>query len=203
MVAPRRSAGPSASLACIALLLAPASRVVALTPDAALWPVLATHACGAGTPPGAAQVGIDGAGVAQVLCPSAERVANHAIRQRSECRRVESQWHCEPLGKEFVLDVNGRSASVLYPAALNSYAAWQMARAITPMTIPLAQDARTRRPERCQLTGDYSDLKIARMALRCLDWTVDFVRLCDDSGCRHEPAGRLSNARPNRSAPRR
>jgi hypothetical protein len=183
--------------------LVPLVPVSAASPDPALWPVLAIQACGAGTPPRATEVGIDRAGVAQVLCPSTERVANHAIRMRHECRRDGSRWRCELLGKEFVLDINGRRASVLYPAGLDSYAAYQMAQAIAPMAIPLAQGARTRRAERCQLSGDYSDLKVARLALRCPDWTVDFVRLCNDSGCRHEPASRMSNASPRRRAPAR
>lgn len=201
MFVPRRLTGSRAMFICAAALLLPA-RAPALTPDPSLWPVLSAQACGAGTRPGTAEVGIDGGGVAQVLCPTDERVANHAIRLRSECRRSESRWRCEPLGKEFMFEVNGRRASVLYPAALNSWAAWQMAQAITPMAIPLAQNARTRRDERCQISGDYSDLKVARLVLRCLDWTVDFVRLCDVSGCRHEPAGRTSNAQPRHRAPR-
>jgi hypothetical protein len=158
-----------------------------------LQPVL--EACGAPAPRDA-EVRSDGTGATHVLCPIPERVANHPIRLHSECRRRDTRWRCEPLGKEFVLDVNGRQASVLYPAGLDSWAAYQMAQAITPLAVAVARDARTRRMEHCRISGDYSDLKVARMVLRCQDWTVDFVRLCDANGCRHEPAGRISNATP-------
>lgn len=188
------------ALALLILALPSASHAASAPPDPRLRPLLATQACGADAVARDADVGVDGGGVAQVLCPSIERVANHAIRLRSECRRRDARWQCEPLGKEFSLEVNGRRASVLYPVALDSWAAYQMARAIAPLAIAVAQGPRTRRDEQCRLSGDYGDLKVARMALRCSDWTVDFVRLCDPSGCRHEPASRFSNARPKHRA---
>lgn len=192
----RRSTGLRALPVCVFVLLVASPRPWARAAEPAARQLLAVQACGAEAAARAAEVAVDAAGAARVWCPSIERVANHAIRLRSECRGDGSQWRCEPLGKEFELEVNGRRASVLYPVTLDSWAAYQMARSIAPLAIAVAKDERTRRPERCQLSGEHTDLKIARMTLRCLDWTVEFVRLCDSSGCRHEPASRISNARP-------
>lgn len=193
-----RLIGLTAVLASLPLASAPLRSTV---PDTATWPLLARQACGADASPAATEMATLATGSVQVLCPSLERVANHAIRVRHACRKGADQWRCEPLGKEFMLDVNGHSASVLYPLQLDSWAAFQMAQAMAPLTIPLAQAGQPRRNERCQLSGDASDPQVARMALQCRDWTVDFVRLCDAAGCRHVLASRISNARP-RHVPR-
>jgi len=187
-----------AVLVCLSLASAPLRSGV---PDRANWLLLARQACGAGPSPTTTEMATLADGSVQVLCPSIERVANHAVRVRQACRQGAGQWRCEPLGREFTLEVNGHSASVLYPLELDSWVAYQMVQAMAPLTIPLAQAGRPRRSERCQLSGDASDRQVARMVLRCRDWTVDFVRLCDAAGCRHELASRISNAQP-RHAPR-
>jgi hypothetical protein len=163
---------------------------------------LLAEACGNGTPAAAAEVRSDSGGHVRVLCPSVERVANNAVRARSACRREGAAWRCEGLDKEFSLVVNGRRTSIEYPATLDSFAAWQMTQAIAPMAVPLAPQGHPPPEERCRLSGDHSDLNIARMTLRCRDWTVEFVRLCDAAGCRHVPASRTSNAAAGHDAAR-
>ena len=190
--------GLMAALACLPLASAPLRSAV---PDRATWPLVARQACGAGPSPAATEMATLADGSVQVLCPSVERVANRAVRVRQACRQGAGQWRCEPLGREFTLDINGHSASVLYPLELDSWVAYQMVQAMAPLTIPLAQAGQPRRSERCQLSGDASDPQVARMVLRCRDWTVDFVRLCNATGCRHELASRISNAQP-RHVPR-
>ncbi len=194
-----RRCGWSAAAAAALLALTAAARA-APAPVPAGRPAasqLVLAACGPGAAPEAVLEFRDPAR-ALILCGSVERVANHAIRLRSECTRQEESWQCRPLAKVFTLPVNGRDVTVDFPAELNSLSAWQMLQAIAPMTVPEALpgaagrrgDGRRDARERCSLAGDNSDARVARMTLRCQLWTVEFVKLCGETGCRFEPAGR-------------
>lgn len=156
----------------------------------------------AGSSAGGATLQMLGRDRAQVLCASVERVANHAVRLRSECRRTGMQWSCVASGNEFALAVNGRTVTVLYPLELDSWSAYQMITAVGPMTVPLAPAAPRGprdREDHCALTGDGSDPQVARMTLRCSLWTVEFVKLCGAGGtCRYEPAARRGSDGPRR-----
>jgi hypothetical protein len=156
---------------------------------AAIAPPVAS-ACDALSAPGA-DLMRQGPGRTQVLCGSVERVANRAIRVRSDCRLMAGTWECQPRGKEFALELNGRRVTVDYPVEMSSWSAFRMVQAIGPSVVPLAAaGARTPRDreDRCSLSGDDSDPQVARMTLRCTLWTVEFVKLCNASGCRYEPA---------------
>ena len=192
-------AGAAAALLALTAI-AHAASAPAPAPTPAGGPVTARlilDACGAAAAPEAVLEFRDPAR-AQILCGSVERVANHAIRLRSECAPQDKSRQCRPLAKEFALPINGRDVTVDFPAELNSLSAWQMVQAIAPMTVPEAlpaaggRRANGRRDdrERCSLTGDNSDSQVARMTLRCQLWTVEFVKLCDATGCRFEPAAR-------------
>jgi hypothetical protein len=144
---------------------------------------------------------MQGKGRAQVLCASVERVANRAIRLRSECRLADGNWDCQPRSKVFQLELNGRTVSVDFPAALNSWSAYKMMQAIGPAAVPLALPAARRpgdREDRCALAGDDDDPQVARMTLRCSLWTVEFVKLCNAADCRYEPAARRGSDPPRR-----
>jgi hypothetical protein len=176
----------------VAALLALTAAVGAAPADRPPASQLFIDACGPAAAPEAV-LESRGRGRVQVLCGSVERVANHAIRVRSECTPPDDSRQCHPLAKEFTLPVNGRDVTVEFPVELNSLSAWQMVRAIAPMTVPEAvgegagrRDAR----EHCALAGDNSDARIARMTLRCRLWTVEFVKLCSATDCRFEPAAR-------------
>ena len=128
----------------------------------------------------------------QVTCSSVERVANHAVRVRSDCRRVRGGWECRARSKHMQLELNGRTVAVEFPEPMNTWSAYQMVQAIGPMTVPKAlpkpKDPRDRQ-DRCVLEGDDRDPQVARMTLRCAIWMVEFVKLCVEAGnCRYEPA---------------
>lgn len=138
-------------------------------------------------------------GHVQVLCPSVERVANRPIRLASDCRLRAGAWDCQPRSKQVVMPINGRRVTVDFPAAQNSWSAFQMLQSIGPMAVPLALEAPRQprdREDRCRLTGEDDDPKVSRMTLACSVWTVEFVKLCADAECRYEPATRRGSDRP-------
>lgn len=185
----RRCGWKAAAAATLLALTAAASAAPAGDPSTSQ---LFLDACGPAAAPGAL-LEFRGPARARVLCGSVERVANRAIRVRSECVLQHDSRQCHPLAKEFTLTVNGRDVTVDFPAELNSLSAWQMVQAIAPMTVPEAAPGRTGgrgARERCSLAGDHSDARIARMTLRCTLWTVEFVKLCSATDCRYEPAVR-------------
>jgi hypothetical protein len=178
------------------LLVASAGQALAMqapaAPTPAAPPQLAAAACEASSASGA-ELEQRGRDRAQVLCASVERVANHAIRVRSECRLQAGAWACEPRGKEMQLGINGREVTIGFPLEMNSWSAYRMVHAIGPMAVPQALPAPHHprdREEHCALVGDDSDPQVARMALRCDLWMVEFVKLCSAAGCRYEPAER-------------
>jgi len=136
---------------------------------------------------------------ARVLCASVERVANHPIRVFSDCRRSSAAWTCEPRGKQFDLSINGRRVTIGIPLEMNSWSAYRMVQAIGPMAVPRALQSPHQprdREDHCSLEGDDSDPQVARMALRCDLWLVEFVKLCTSAECRYEPAVRRGSDEP-------
>lgn len=149
---------------------------------------LAVTACGEPRAAGA-EFDRQGAALAQVSCASDERVANHPVRLRHECRLAAGSWTCQPRGKSVELELNGRRVTLDFPVELDSWSAWRMAQAIGPAAVPLAAASGARGAgERCALSGDDSDSQVSRMTLRCRLWTVEFVKLCQEGACRYEPA---------------
>lgn len=138
-------------------------------------------------------------GHVQVLCASVERVANHPIRELSDCRRLAETWDCRPRNKQFDIPVNRRRVTIDFAPGQNSWSAYQMALAMGPVVVPLAQQESRHprdREEHCVLRGDDSDPQVARMTLACSVWTVEFVKLCADGACRYEPAVRRGTEPP-------
>ena len=170
----------------LALFVAPSQ--AALPPNAAAAVIAA---CGAAATEG---VSIEPRGhdQVQVTCSSVERVANHAVRVRSDCHRERGGWECRARSKHMQLELNGRTVAVEFPEPMNTWSAYQMVQAIGPMSVPNAlpkpQGPRDRQ-DRCVLEGDDRDPQVSRMTLRCAIWMVEFVKLCVDAGhCRYEPA---------------